>query len=77
MPAPQPRDKSASVTVTARHMADAVEYLARVAREAGLRRIACRLTNVQANLLNVAAGVPEARVNDESEGTEGQGHGRH
>jgi hypothetical protein len=59
MPGAQPRDKDIPVGVTARHMADAVEFLTRVALEAGLSRIAGKLTNIRTNLLNVAAGEPE------------------
>lgn len=44
-----------SVTVTARHMADAVGYLTRVADNAGLRGIARKLTNVRTSLLRVVA----------------------
>ncbi len=49
-----------SVTVTARHMADAVGYLTRVAANAGLRGIAGKLTNVRTSLLKVAADGAEA-----------------
>jgi hypothetical protein len=45
-----------SVTMTARHMADAVGYLTRVANDAGLRSIAGKLTNVRTSLLKVMAG---------------------
>ena len=43
-------------SVTARHMADAVGYLTRVANNAGLRGIAGKLTNVRTSLLKVVAG---------------------
>ncbi len=62
-----------SVTMTARHMADAVGYLTRVANNAGLRGIAGKLTHVRTSLLKVvAAGAEEddpvetARVSAES-----------
>jgi hypothetical protein len=47
--------ENGSVTVTARHMADAVGYLTRVATNAGLRGIAGKLTNVRTSLLKVVA----------------------
>lgn len=45
----------ASPAKTARHMADAVEFLTRVAKDAGLRRIAVKLARVRTSLLRVAA----------------------
>lgn len=56
--------ENGSVTVTARHMADAVGYLTRVATNAGLRGIAGKLTNVRTSLLKVVAIGSE---HDESE----------
>jgi hypothetical protein len=44
-----------SVAMTARHMADAVGYLTRVAKNAGLRGIAGKLTHVRTSLLKVVA----------------------
>lgn len=44
-----------AASVTAKHMADAVSYLMRVATEAGLRSIAAKLANVRTSLLNMAA----------------------
>jgi len=44
-----------SAVATARHMADAVDFLTRVAREAGLRGIALKLARIRSNLLTVAA----------------------
>lgn len=75
MPRTQRQDKPAPVGVTARRMADAVEFLTRVALEAGLCRIAGKLVNVRTNLLNIAAGESEEGVategstirNDQSE----------
>jgi hypothetical protein len=69
-----------SVTVTARHMADAVGYLTRVADNAGLRGIAGKLTNVRTSLLRVVTvgseedglvetGVVSGRVNKADEDT--------
>jgi hypothetical protein len=70
------------VTVTARHMADAVGYLTRVADTAGLRGIAGKLTNVRTSLLRVVTvgseedgpvetGVVSGRVNKADEDTGG------
>jgi hypothetical protein len=59
MPATSPwssEPDDGSVTVTARHMADAVGYLTRVANNAGLRGIAGKLTNVRTSLLKVVEG---------------------
>jgi hypothetical protein len=50
-----------SVATTAHHMAEAVTYLMRVARDAGLRAVATKLGNVRANLLSVALGPLENR----------------
>jgi hypothetical protein len=58
------QNQTGSVAATARHMADAVGYLRRVAMEAGLRRIAGKLANVRTNLLNVSAGVSENEEDD-------------
>lgn len=61
----QKRDAPIPVGVTARRMADAVEYLMRVARDAGLSGIAVKLTTIRVNLLNVAAGQPDGRARDD------------
>ena len=50
------------VVVTARRMADAIEYLIRVARRAGLWGVAGKLGVIRVNLLNVAAGEPEEQA---------------
>jgi hypothetical protein len=47
--------QDASAVTTARHMADAVDFLTQVAREAGLRGIALKLARIRSNLLTVAA----------------------
>ena len=63
MPASSPlpsEPDDGSVTVTARHMADAVGYLTSVANNAGLRGIAGKLTNVRTSLLKVMAGGADA-----------------
>jgi hypothetical protein len=60
----QKRDTSIPVVVTARRMADAVEYLSRVAHDAGLCGIAGKLTRIRTNLLNVAAGESEDQQDD-------------
>ena len=39
------------LTTTARHMADAVAYLMRVARQADMRKVAIKLSRVRADLL--------------------------
>jgi len=54
-----PEGEDGSVTVTARHMADAVSYLTRVANDAGLPGIAGKLTNVRTSLLEVVAAGAE------------------
>jgi len=55
-----PKDtEHSSVIMTARHMADAVGYLTRVANNAGLCGIAGKLTSVRSSLLKVVAGDPE------------------
>ncbi|RKE65939.1 hypothetical protein DFP91_5508 [Pseudorhodoplanes sinuspersici] len=59
MPGTQRSDKPVPVGTTARRMADAVEFLTRVALEAGLCRVAGKLVNVRTNLMNIAAGKPE------------------
>lgn len=61
--------RNRSVVTTARHMADAVSYLTRVASDAGLRGIAGKLAGVRANLLNVVAGRPE---DDEASAPDGK-----
>jgi hypothetical protein len=70
-----------SVTTTARHMADAVGYLTRVANNAGLRGIAVKLTGVRTSLLKVVdAGAEDdgpaktARVSDTSSKDDEGGH---
>jgi hypothetical protein len=56
----QPNDVAGqSVAITARHMADAIGFLTRVATEAGLRNIAVKLGSVRANLLIIATRPPE------------------
>ncbi len=73
-----PHESTESVEITARHMADAIGFLMRVAVEAGLRGIALELAGVRANLLtaglrNLAANkgddnadsMPEALTSDE------------
>jgi hypothetical protein len=59
--------RATSVATTARHMADAVGYLRRVAIEAGLPRIAGKLAVVRTNLLNVSAGASEDDDPDRAE----------
>ena len=54
-----PESEDGSVTVTARHMADAVGYLTRVANDAGLPGIAGKLTHVRTSLLEVVAAGAE------------------
>jgi hypothetical protein len=50
-------------------MADAVEFLTRVAKDAGLRRIAIKLARIKTNLLTVAA--VDATCHDRRRGTAG------
>lgn len=50
------------VVVTARRMADAIDYLIRVARDAGLWGVAGKLGVIRINLLKVAAGEPEEQA---------------
>lgn len=64
-PLPTQTDRG-SVILTARHMADAVSYLTRVADNAGLRGIAGKLTHVRASLLKVAADGAEEDDADEA-----------
>jgi hypothetical protein len=51
----QPKEPTGQpVAITARHMADAIGFLTRVATEAGLRNIAVKLGSIRINLLTIA-----------------------
>lgn len=53
------KQRGQSTITTARHMADAVGYLTRVASDSGLVVIAGKLGNVRQSLLRVASGDSE------------------
>ncbi len=52
---PPDERESAALTVR-RNMADAVTYLTRVAEDAGMRTVACKLAGVRLALLDPSAG---------------------
>jgi|CXWL01.1.fsa_nt_gi hypothetical protein len=59
IPQTPPKQRGPSTITTARHMADAVGYLTRVASESGLLAIAGKLGHVRQSLLRVASGDSE------------------
>ena len=69
------RNTVGGLVTTASHMAEALGYLARVAVDAGMRRVAVKLITVRTELLVLASGTYDSANGGERENCHGSEEG--